>query len=593
MINARAPARRDLKAVLDTTSPRVRRLLVATTVLGFFAGLLEAVGVGAVAPLVVVMTEMDIAARFPQFAQLIPAAVLADRATLIVSAAAVFALVFVTKSALSLWATVLQARMRGQVSAELASKLFADYLAKPYAFHFDRSVADIHTRLVHGVQAAAGALHALAQLVLEGIVLVAILGLLLYLSPLAALGTVAVIGLPAYAVHRALTRRVRATGAEMQELYRQNTEATLHALGGIKELKILEREAQFHARFTDSLARLALAEGHYGAVVAAPRLALELAMVFGLLGLAALLAVQGNAGAIAPVLAVYAAAAFRALPALSRVLGGMQQLHWAAPGLRTVTEDLAQNSGAVTLPAPSTSPLRLTSELRLDGVTFGYGRGVPPVFSDVQLAIRPGDVVGITGPTGAGKSTLVDVMLGLLEPSAGRITVDRNDIRTRLRDWQANIGYVPQSIFLLDDTLGANVAFGVPEAEVDERRIWQVLEIAQLAAFVRAQPDGLNARVGERGVRLSGGERQRVGIARALYRQPGLLVLDEATSALDVGTEQQVLAAVLDQRGSMAVVVVAHRPGTIERCDCAYVLDRGRLMPTKVAHAVSPKAAVM
>jgi ABC-type multidrug transport system fused ATPase/permease subunit len=565
-----------LRRVLDALAPRTRRLVWVTALLGFLAGLFEAVGVGAVVPLVLVLTEPQLAERYPAVARLVPAPLLADRQWLVLAATAAFAALFLAKTLLALFVNYLQSRARGMCSAELASTLFSDYLFRPYAFHLHRNLADLSTRLVNGVHAAAHMLHGLSQLLVEGIALAAIVGLLFYVNPLAALVTSVVIGVPAVAVHRVLRRRIAASGEEIHALNTRSAESTLHALAGIKEVKVLGREEFFHAGFATARDTLGRVEAQYGLLQGLPRLMLELATVFAVLGLAGALAVQGKVTAIAPVLGLYAAAAFRLLPAANRVLMAFQMIRFSEAGLHKVAEDLAERHHAAGVDREA-APLRPAEAVRIEDVSFTYEGSGAPVLSNLSLSVGVGECIGLMGASGAGKSTLVDLLLGLLAPGAGRITVDGQDIAGRLREWQAAVGYVPQATFLLDDTIRANVAFGVERSRVDDERVWQALAGAQLAEFVRAQPQQLDARVGERGVRISGGQRQRTAIARALYRDPAVLVLDEATSALDTPTEEEFMDAVFRLRGQKTLIIVAHRLSTLRRCDRICVLEGGQL----------------
>jgi ABC-type multidrug transport system fused ATPase/permease subunit len=578
-----------LRRVFAALAPRTRHLVWITALLGFLTGLFEAVGVGAVVPLVVVLTEPQLAERYPAVARLLPAPLLADRQVLILVATALFAALFLFKTALALFVNYLQSRARGMCAAELASTLFSDYLFRPYAFHLHRNLADLSTRLINGVHSAAHMLQGLSQLLVEGIALVAIVGLLFYVDPLAALVTSVVIGLPAFAVHRALRRRIAASGEEIHALNTRSAESTLHALAGIKEVKVLGREEFFHAGFAAARDALGRVEAQYGVLQGLPRLMLELATVFAVLGLAGALAVQGKAMAIAPVLGLYAAAAFRLLPAANRVLMAFQTIRFSEAGLHKVAEDLAEAHHAAGVDR-ETAPLRPAEAVRIEDVSFTYDGSHAPVLTKLSLSVAVGECVGLMGASGAGKSTLVDLLLGLLAPGSGRITVDGQDIAGRLREWQAAVGYVPQATFLLDDTLRANVAFGVERARVDDARVWRALAGAQLAEFVKEQPQQLDARIGERGVRISGGQRQRIAIARALYRDPAVLVLDEATSALDTATEAEFMDAVFRLRGDKTIVIVAHRLSTLRRCDRICVLANGALQQPRSYEALAQAA---
>jgi len=264
------------------------------------------------------------------------------------------------------------------------------------------------------------------------------------------------------------------------------------------------------------------------------------------------------------------------MPTVNRLISSVQSLRYGISVVDTLYEEFQ-------LETPTRSDddhqrLGFEDSLEVKRVQFAYAGASEPAMQDISISIKKGESIGIIGPSGAGKSTLIDVLLGLLAPDSGELTLDGVNVRGALRSWQDQIGYVPQSIFLTDDSVRRNVAFGLSNEQIDETAVWRALESAQLDQFIRALPDGLDSIVGERGVRLSGGQRQRIGIARALYHDPAVLVLDEATSSLDTITEKSVMQAVRDLKGNKTIVIVAHRYSTVEYCDRLYRLDFGRVV---------------
>jgi ABC-type multidrug transport system fused ATPase/permease subunit len=307
-----------------------------------------------------------------------------------------------------------------------------------------------------------------------------------------------------------------------------------------------------------------------------PRQLFELVAIIALLLLATVLTAQGKpAGSLLPMLGLFATVAFRVLPSVSYTAIAFQRLHANEPVLASLRGHLELEQSRPT-PAPTyTRPFR--DRIRMEGIVYRYAESPTLALRGIDIEIPQGAKVGIIGGSGAGKSTLVDVLLGLLPPTQGRVTVDGVDIHDDVRGWQWTIGYVPQTIYLADDTIRRNVAFGVPERRIHDDAVRRALEVARLDDFVASLPAGVDTPAGELGSRLSGGQRQRIGIARALYGDPQLLVLDEATSALDVETEREVMEAVDTLHGVKTLVIVAHRLSTVANCDLIYRLDDGRI----------------
>jgi ABC-type multidrug transport system fused ATPase/permease subunit len=283
---------------------------------------------------------------------------------------------------------------------------------------------------------------------------------------------------------------------------------------------------------------------------------------------------------IVPVVGLFAAAAFRLLPSMNRVLTALHGLRYGLPVIDMLHAELTRPLVADEAGDAGAAGAGFSRGIRIDALSYRYPGAPAAALDRLTLDIRAGETLGIVGSSGSGKSTLVDLLLGLLTPESGRIEADGRDIRDDLRGWRSQIGYVPQSIYLTDDTLRRNIAFGIPDDRIDDAAVARALAFAQLDGFVAAQPEGVHSFVGERGVRLSGGQRQRIGIARALYHDPPILVLDEATSALDVATEAEVMKAVAALQGRKTIVIVAHRLSTVEQCDRLCRLESGRAVQT-------------
>jgi ATP-binding cassette, subfamily B, bacterial PglK len=349
-------------------------------------------------------------------------------------------------------------------------------------------------------------------------------------------------------------------------------------LGGAKDVKLLGRETEFFAQYREHNYGSATVQQRLTAVQQLPRLWLELLAAVGLAALVLIMIGTGKPlDALLPTIGLFVVAAFRLMPSVSRVMTSTQVVRYNHPVVTMLREevDILDRGAVAPVAAP---PMRFRSEIRLEHVSFRYAGVEADAVRDVNLVIPRGASVGFVGGSGAGKSTLVDVILGLLAPSQGAVLVDGVDIRTQLRGWQDQVGYVAQSIFLTDDTLRRNVAFGLPEDRIDDIAVHRAIRAAQLEEFVTSLPQGLDTVVGERGVRLSGGQRQRIGIARALYHDPPVLVLDEATSSLDTTNEQGVMEAVKALQGDKTILIVAHRLSTVAHCDQLFRFEQGALV---------------
>ena len=366
-------------------------------------------------------------------------------------------------------------------------------------------------------------------------------------------------------------REIVANGAILKSLQQ--------GLHSIKEVKILGIEEYILQTFVTPRSDLARIRTYATTLSQAPRLWIESIMLVVVMGaIIAVVLTDGNSAAIMASLTLLAAAAFRVIPSMIRVLSALNGIKNAEEAVNTIYDDIQtfspqQEVGQTA--GEDRKPLSFEREILLNNVTFYYPGTDGAAVKDINLSISKGHSLGLAGPSGAGKTTIVDIILGLLPPQTGQILVDGLDISGQQRQWQKLIGYVPQTIYLTDDTIRRNIAFGIEDDQIDDSRVWSALELAHLGDFVRSSPDGLATYVGDRGLRISGGQRQRIGIARALYHDPEVLILDEATSALDNETESQISEAIETLSGKKTMIIVAHRLSTIRKCDRIIFMNDG------------------
>ncbi len=478
------------------------------------------------------------------------------------------------------YATIRFSTMRGYT---ISGRLLAAYLSQPYAWFLQRNSAELEKNVLNEVDGLVSrVILPCLRLVANSLLVLAILGFLLLVDPLVTLFSGGVLGLGYGLIYLRFRGRLHRLGQDMMEAFESRFLVAQEATGGIKDVKVLGLEATYVKAYATAAHKAANAGATVSIVSELPRFVLE-AITFGtMLILILLLLVQsgGDVTEIVPTLGVIAFSTMRLLPSLQQIYHALVSIRGATAILDSIVADFAATPA---LPIPEqvkTTPLKLERELELSKIGFAYATAERPTLKEVNLVIPARTTVGIVGGTGAGKTTLVDLILGLLTPDEGVIRVDGTAVTPEnLRAWQGTLGYVPQSIFLTDDTIAANIAFGVPATEIDRAAVERAAKIAALHDFVVSElPLGYDTFVGERGVRLSGGQRQRIGIARALYRDPTLLILDEATSALDNITERVVMEAVQRIRADKTIILIAHRLTTVKTCDTIFLMDRGRLL---------------
>ncbi len=574
---------RKLWEILNRAQQRGAVVLLGLSILGM---LMETLGVGLVIPALAVMTQADLAVHYPRLAPLLHAIGDPTQARLVVMGMLVLVFVYALKAVflgvLAWW----QMRFVYGVQAELSGRLFTSYLRQPYAFHLQRNSAQLIRNAVTETNLfAQTVLVATLSVLAESLVAIGIIGLMLIVEPIGTVVVIGVLGTAVWAFHWTSHGWILRWGTARQEHEGQRIQHLQQGLGGVKDVKLLGREDDFLAEFGYHNLGYARVGGRFGFLTQLPRLWLEFLAVSGLAALVLVMVWHGRSiQSLLPALGLFGVGAFRLMPSANRVLSGVQNMRYGLPAVDVLHAELRE------LPATSAPdagrPLSFRKVMRLEDVTFCYPAASRPALTGVTVSVPCGSSVGFIGSTGAGKSTLVDTLLGLLTPDSGRVTVDGADIQANLRGWQDQIGYVPQSIFLTDDTLRRNIAFGVPEAMINDAAVDRAVVAAHLAGMITGLPNGLGTIVGERGIRLSGGQRQRVGIARALYHDPAVLVLDEATSSLDIETEREVMQTVRALRGDKTLVIVAHRLSTVAYCDRLFRLEDGRVIEEGEADSV-------
>ncbi len=460
----------------------------------------------------------------------------------------------------------------------LSRRLVSGYLHQPYAWFLNQHSADLGKTVLSEVdQVIAEALMPVLNLIAQGILVFALLILIVLTDPFLALAVVIFFAFAYGGIYTFLRSRLSQVGIARVNANRMRFSILAEAFGGIKDIKVSGLEDFFVSRFDVPALNFSKNKAYVQIASQLPRFALEI-LVFGGILLLVLLLTRGEDGfdKILPVVTLYAFAGYRLMPAAQQIYASLTVLRSSRQALNNLIREInalpnVQETG------PSNKRIRVKNSIFLDNVTYAYPLASKSAINDLSIKVMANSIVGFVGATGAGKTTLADVMLGLLQPQNGRLVIDGIAITDENRgSWQQSIGYVPQNIYLADDTVAANIAFGTPAEQIDQVAVERAARIANLHDFVSSElPLGYETHVGERGVRLSGGQRQRIGIARALYRQPEVLILDEATSALDNLTERAVMDAVDNLGHEITIIIIAHRLSTVQSCDCIFILDKG------------------
>lgn len=495
--------------------------------------------------------------------------------------------VYIAKNSYLAWLYYLQTQFIYRKQSKVSQRLFATYLQQPYPFHLQHNTADLLRNInVEIPNLFNEVMRDVMILLTESMIAVSISLLLLLAEPISSIIAVSLLGGAMAVFYQGFRRRSERWGKRQHRHMGRMIQWVNQGLGSIKETKVLGREPYFLERYAFHTERYTEASQRVQFVNKLPRLFIEtLAVVCLLLVLVVDLTQGRRPRSLLLLISLFAVAAFRLMMSMNRVIAAMTTIRFHSHALDAVHDDLM----AMPLPAagltlsmapadlPAPLPERLQHQIEFHHLTYAYPEAAQPALKDLCLKIARGEAIGLAGPSGAGKTTLVDVLLGLLQPTTGEVYLDGRSIHQSLSNWQQQVGYIPQQIYLSDDTIRRNVAFGVADAQIDDARVWQVLHLAQLEDFIRGLPQRLDQAVGERGVRLSGGQRQRIAIARALYHNPEVLVMDEATAALDNGTEREIVRSIEGLMGKKTLVIIAHRLSTLRNCDRIYWIKAGAI----------------
>lgn len=572
------------RALVAILSPGERRRAILVFSVMLVTALIETAGVASIMPFIAVVSNPEIIHTNPAL-NLVYAWSGAEttHAFKVMLGAGVLALLIFSLAfkAFSQWVQVSFSKMRVHA---LGCRLMQRYLGQPYEWFLGRNSSRIATTVLSEInKVISGSLFPALQLVAHSLVAISLFALLLVIDTILALSAAVIIGTAYVGLYLAVRNYLSRLGETQLQSNRQRFKVTNEAFGGIKDVKISGLESAMLERFRPPSKRVAHVDVMSQIIREIPSLAMQGVAFGGMMAvLLYLMAVHGSIQGALPVFATFAFAGYRLMPALQKIYRHVAMLRVTAPSLDALVDDLRRLEplDAASHSIEETERLSpLHSGIELDNVVFSYPDAPRRALDGITLTIPVKATVGLVGSTGSGKTTTVDVLLGLLEPQEGKMKVDGQAIgRSNVRAWQRSVGYVPQHIYLSDETVAGNIAFGIPTDKIDMHAVEQAARIANLHHFITEElPEGYQTVVGERGVRLSGGQRQRIGIARALYHDPDVLIMDEATSALDNVTERSVMQAVNNLSQQKTIIMIAHRLSTVRDCDRIFLLEHGQV----------------
>ncbi|MEH7401759.1 ABC transporter ATP-binding protein, partial [Gottfriedia acidiceleris] len=569
---------------------REKKKLLILFFMMIISAMFETVGIGLIVPFVGIVTNPTIIKEQVILKYLYNLIGFKSTTSFLIFSVFVLLFIYIIKNSYILFFQYCQNRVIMNQQIKLSRMLFNEYLKKPYTFHLQRNTALLLRNVNEEVSKV------FQQIIISGFLLVTellvifcILVLLLVTSPMATIVASVILSGSVYLFLKAYRKKMSQMGKGLQSANGMMIKWVNQGLGASKEVKVSGRENFFVESYSVYSKKSAVIKRGIMMFDQVPRLFIETLIVSIVLIIMLVIIFEGtNISKIVSTMALFAMAAFRLMPSINRVIAMIAAIRFNKPALSVIYEDLFTNKDeSLNYEVIENKDYKVNStndgerifkeSIDLKGISFRYPNQNELSIKDISLTIPIGQSIAFIGESGAGKTTLVDIILGLFRPEKGSVSVDGIEIHQLGSKWQKNIGYIPQSIFLSDDTVRGNIAFGIPSDQIDEKAVWKALEQAQLKEFVESLPDKLETAVGERGVRLSGGQRQRIGIARALYHNPEIIFMDEATSALDNETEKEIISAIDKLKGEKTLIIIAHRLTTIENCDIVFKINKGKL----------------
>ena len=563
--------------ILVTKKEKRKGLLL--TLLLLLGMIFEVLGIGLLLPILTailnpeILLENEITKSIFDFLQI------NDKDQIVKVALASLLLVYILKSTYLIFLSFYQNKFTSVLSSNLSSQLFKNYLYKDYTFHINRNSSELIKNLQVEITNFSNFLISIISLITESTLALSVIITLFFIEPLATLIVLLLFGLSSFLFYQFTKNITTEWGKIREQIDSKSTKIVIEGLSGIKEVILLGKRSFFENQLENMNTSKASMTSKALTLRQIPRYFLELLSVGSLIIFVFILLIQSkNVDNIIVTLGIFVAATFRILPSINRILSSLQNIKYYQSSIDVLHKEFEFINNTKDFFIRDIIRLTPNKSIDINQLCFIYPQTKKIILDNVKLKLKTGTTTGIIGVSGSGKSTLINIIVGLLKPSSGEILIDDNsNIQNNLDSWQNSIGYVSQDVYLTDDSIVSNIAFGIEKEKIDYDLIDKVLGQAQLTDLIKSLPNGYYTEVGERGVQLSGGQQQRIGIARALYKKPEVLVLDEATSALDTGTENEIMSSVDLLKGKKTIIIVTHRMITLKNCDQIYKLEKGKL----------------
>ena len=573
-----------IRQLFSLLTPKQVRQFYMLQVLVVIMAFTELVGIASIAPFMALVGDISLLEGNGMFAQLYQISGVTDPMDFLFYTGLGVLLMLTFSTVVSMFTIWKLSLYAARVGTEIADRLYTHYIQQNWLFHASGSSAHLTKQVAsEALRVTDFIIQPLLQMNAKVVLAFFISTSILIYDPVIAIGGLLIFVFAYILLYKIVRKRLQANGRNMSLIYTKRFRLMNEGFGGIKDVLLLNRRYDFVERFQESGRAFAYARGTNTAIGQVPRYFMELIAFGSMIGLVLFLikAYEGNLGAVLPILAVYALAAFKLLPAMQQIYSGIANIKGNTAAFEAIRDDLirSQNNDQNVIQENKNKQLNLKHQISLKNVTFSYPNKSAPALNNLNMDIPANSVVGLVGASGSGKSTAIDLLLGLLDPDQGQLCIDDMCIDNHnKRAWQNTLGFVPQSIFLSEGSIAENVAFGLPIKDIDINQVKKALDLANLTELIEQLPQGLDTEVGERGVQLSGGQRQRIGIARALYHKADVLVFDEATSALDGITEKIIMEAIHEFSGEKTIIMIAHRLKTVRKCDIIYMMEEGRII---------------